>query len=227
MCCCRRDMVLEVRGVGCAGGWGKVILLVFATPTKNKEAPESGPTGRLSSLHQVRCKSDRLGRRPRRFTRRPPFIPNPQGVCMQDYYAILSISPSATPAEIKAAYHRLLLVSHPDKRLSEVAEDDIDIGLLKEAFRTLHTPELRAQYDKIRLSNGKQLGPRPAQVISLEDFEESNSRWTYACRCGGSYIITEEMLDAGQHLLGCASCSEVVWVGYEVAEVEEGEEQEQ
>ncbi len=144
---------------------------------------------------------------------------------MQDYYAILSISPSSTPAEIKAAYHRLLLASHPDKCVSEHGEDSIDIGLLKDAFRTLYTPELRVQYDKVRLSSGKRLGPRPAQVISLEEFDETASRWTYACRCGGMYVITEDMLDAGQHLVGCASCSEVVWVGYEVAEAEDEEEQ--
>ena len=144
---------------------------------------------------------------------------------MQDYYAILSISPSATPAEIKAAYHRLLLACHPDKRVSENAADDIDIGLLKDAFRTLHTPELRIQYDRLRSSSGKQLGPRPAQVISLEEFDETESSWTYACRCGGMYVVTEEMLDAGQHLVGCASCSEAVWVGYEVAETAEEEEQ--
>lgn len=144
---------------------------------------------------------------------------------MQDYYAILSISPSATPAEIKAAYHRLLLACHPDKRVPENAEDGVDIGLLKDAFRTLHTPELRDQYDRLRSSSGTFLGPRPAQVISLEEFDEADSRWTYPCRCGGTYIVTEEMLDAGQHLVGCASCSEVIWVGYEVAQAEEEEEQ--
>ena len=140
---------------------------------------------------------------------------------MHDYYALLSVSPSATHTEIKAAYHRLLLASHPDKRAFETTGDGIDIGLLKEAFRTLSTPELRADYDKLRRFNEKQLGPRPAQVVSLEEFdEESDSRWTYPCRCGGTYVVTEEMLDAGQHLVACASCSEVVWVGYELAEME-------
>ncbi|TBU29808.1 hypothetical protein BD311DRAFT_660342 [Dichomitus squalens] len=141
---------------------------------------------------------------------------------MHDYYSLLSVTPSATSAEIKAAYHRRLLASHPDKRASRTPEDGIDIGLLKEAFRTLSTPELRTEYDRLRRVNGKQLGPRPAQVVSLEDFdEEPDSRWTYSCRCGGTYIVTEETLEAGQHLVACASCSEVVWVGYELAEMEE------
>lgn len=56
----------------------------------------------------------------------------------------------------------------------------------------------------------------------MEEFEEredaEDSLWVYPCRCGGQYVVTEQMLDAGQHLVGCASCSEVVWAGYELAE---------
>lgn len=80
-------------------------------------------------------------------------------------------------------------------------------------------------------------GPRPAQVISLEDFEEGGhsnhggsgiegdgeSAWHHGCRCGGIYIITGEDMEKGHHIVGCNSCSEVVWVGYELRE-DEGEE---
>ncbi len=65
-------------------------------------------------------------------------------------------------------------------------------------------------------------------MISLEDFEEREDGevniWAYPCRCGGRYIVTEEMLDAGQHLVGCASCSEVVWAGYELVDTAENTE---
>ena len=70
-------------------------------------------------------------------------------------------------------------------------------------------------------------GPRPAQVISLEEFYQEESEnsdgfigdsWTYDCRCGGKYVITERMMEAENHLVGCNSCSEAVWVGYEVAD---------
>ncbi|KAI0756381.1 hypothetical protein C8Q80DRAFT_26326 [Daedaleopsis nitida] len=137
-----------------------------------------------------------------------------------DYYAILALPSSATSAEIKTAYHRALLASHPDKRSSDSSDIGIDIGLLKEAFNILYTPELRKEYDATLETSKKQLGPRPAQVISLEEFEEEtdSARWTYPCRCGGTYVVTEDLLDAGQHVVGCASCSEVVWVGYELVE---------
>ena len=141
---------------------------------------------------------------------------------MPDYYKILSIPPSAERADIKSAYHRALLVHHPDKRTSNPTAT-VDMDLLKKAFNTLYAPDLRAEYDRTRAEHTAQFGPRPAQVVSLEDFEEhSESKWTYSCRCGGAYVVTEEMLEAGVHLVGCASCSETVWVGYELVEDSEG-----
>ncbi|KNZ77505.1 Diphthamide biosynthesis protein 4 [Termitomyces sp. J132] len=68
------------------------------------------------------------------------------------------------------------------------------------------------------------MAPRPAQVVSLEEFEEAmtesekDSVWRYQCRCGGMYRITAADMENGHHLVGCSSCSEVVWVGYELQE---------
>lgn len=141
-----------------------------------------------------------------------------------DYYALLAVSPSASSADIKAAYHRALLASHPDKRNSITAPNSADIGQLKQAFHTLNTPSLRKEYDTLRASSDTPRGPRPAQVISLEEFNEEDGEavvWAYPCRCGGRYMVTEEMLDAGQHLVGCTSCSEVVWAGYELVDIAE------
>ncbi|KAI0673821.1 hypothetical protein C8Q78DRAFT_652729 [Trametes maxima] len=140
-----------------------------------------------------------------------------------DYYGLLEIPSSAPSADVKAAYHRALLTHHPDKHGSR--NHTVDIGLLQQAFSTLYNPHLRKEYDLLRTS-GKIGGPRPAQIVSLEDFEEiedaDGNRWTYPCRCGGQYVVTEDMLDAGQHLVGCASCSEAVWAGYKL--VHDGEE---
>ncbi|KAI0828824.1 hypothetical protein BC628DRAFT_1417226 [Trametes gibbosa] len=160
-------------------------------------------------------------------TSRTPYSRSPLAAKLEehratDFYALLSVSPSATSADIKTAYHRALLASHPDKR-DPAGSNPTDIGLLKQAFNTLYTPYLRKHYDALRTASRKSSGPRPAQVISLEEFEETEdtsetSFWVYSCRCGGQYVVTEETLDAGQHLVGCASCSEVVWVGYELVE---------
>ena len=132
-----------------------------------------------------------------------------------DFYQLLSIPKNASMAQIKSAYHRTLLQSHPDKKKSS---DPIDIALIKEAYSTLSNPQLRAEYDAQHSYSATP--PRPAQVVSLEDFEEvePEESWRYTCRCGGSYLITSTLMDEGEHLIACNSCSEVVWVGYELVE---------
>jgi diphthamide biosynthesis protein 4 len=138
----------------------------------------------------------------------------------RNYYELLQIPQTASPAEIKASYHYLLLSHHPDK--SDPSNDrptqtDIDIGLLKEAFITLFSPESQMKYDS-GLSCRPRLSPsrsRPAHIVSLEDLENLGQVWTYDCRCGGQYSIEEEYMEKGVHLMACSSCSEVIWVGYE------------
>ncbi|KAJ3571617.1 hypothetical protein NP233_g3649 [Leucocoprinus birnbaumii] len=172
---------------------------------------------------------------------------------VHDYYQILNVPPTATLPEIKLAYHTLLLKHHPDKNihsrnhhLSSSSSDcsprhtDIDISLLKEAYTTLSSPLSRSQYDtslqkslsssSSTTNTATKLGPRPAQVVSLEDFahvEEGQQEdiWEYPCRCGGMYQISESDMDKGQHLVGCRSCSEVIWVGYELVVDDEDEGQ--
>ena len=65
------------------------------------------------------------------------------------YYEILGLSYSygedLALKEIKAAYHRALLSSHPDK----VADANGDnVGLVKEAWTVLSNDTLRKEYDR-------------------------------------------------------------------------------
>ena len=121
---------------------------------------------------------------------------------------------------MKSAYHRALLHSHPDKK--KASSESIDIALIKEAYSTLSNPQLRAKYDAQHSYSAA--SPRPAQIVSLDLFEEMEAEadgedsWRYTCRCGGSYHISNTLMEKGEHLIACNSCSEVIWVGYEVVE---------
>ena len=124
-------------------------------------------------------------------------------------------------AQIKSAYHRTLLQSHPDKK--KLSEPVLDIALIKQAYYTLSDPQLRSKYDAQR--SYVPAPPRPAQLVSLDDFDEMDRKesetddfWQYACRCGGFYHITTTLMEKGEHLIACNSCSEVIWVGYELVE---------
>ncbi|KAJ3509384.1 hypothetical protein NLJ89_g5250 [Agrocybe chaxingu] len=145
-----------------------------------------------------------------------------------NFYDLLSVSMDAPIADIKQAYHRILLQSHPDKRGDACqSADGVDISLIKEAYTVLSSEDLRRAYDANRRDSPGTTGPRPAQVVSLEEFEEETrgnveeseeGPWRYPCRCGGCYRITVALMDEGEHLIACNSCSEVIWAGYEVAE---------
>ena len=69
---------------------------------------------------------------------------------MADPYAVLEISPTATAAEIKAAYRRLVKQHHPD-----AGGDDQRILALNAAWEVLGDAERRRAHDRTRRASGR------------------------------------------------------------------------
>ena len=67
-----------------------------------------------------------------------------------DYYAVLGVSPKATAAELKQAYHLIVKIYHPDRNPGEEEECTHRMMLVNEAFDVLSNPVERAKYDRIR-----------------------------------------------------------------------------
>ncbi|ANH80682.1 molecular chaperone DnaJ [Niabella ginsenosidivorans] len=64
---------------------------------------------------------------------------------MKDYYKILGLTPSANLQDIKNAYRKLAHQYHPDKNPSN-SYAEAQFQLIKEAYTTLITPELKEAY---------------------------------------------------------------------------------
>lgn len=88
-----------------------------------------------------------------------------------DYYQILQLQPTATNAEIKAAYRRMAKLFHPDKNPG--AEEKFKI--IKEAYETLIDSTKRSRYDLKRNYNIAVQTPRtePAKKQKTYSFDEA------------------------------------------------------
>ena len=67
-----------------------------------------------------------------------------------DFYAMLLLSHTASPQEIKGAYRRLATQYHPDKNEGNPVADEI-MKKINEAYDTLSNPQKRKAYDSLFL----------------------------------------------------------------------------
>ncbi len=102
-----------------------------------------------------------------------------------DYYQLLHVSPSATRAEIRAAYHQTSRTFHPDAARHHADEVQRDCALISkrvtEAYCVLRDPRRRKVYDA-RLSDEGEAGS--GRRMQLAEAEAAHAKQDAAERKG-------------------------------------------
>ncbi|CAD2222354.1 chaperone DnaJ protein [Angomonas deanei] len=107
-------------------------------------------------------------------------------------YVLLGISERADIGEIRGAFKRRALETHPDKCGPTAGESFL---LVKEAATLLLDPYQRSQYDQLRLQTTVRLTGEVSDSYRLgEDFDLTAEETGYQvyqreCRCGGLYEV--------------------------------------
>jgi curved DNA-binding protein CbpA len=111
----------------------------------------------------------------------------------QSYYEILRVPSSATPADVKVAFHDFALACHPDQYVDEAPEVALSAGEVfkrgVEAYKVLTRPEWREKYDdgllkgKLRFVPGEaEKPPPPPATRTLEEIATTPKAKQYALK---------------------------------------------
>ena len=112
-----------------------------------------------------------------------PFTRWLDAIKTQTYYGMLRLTPQASPADVKRAFHELALHFHPDQyagRDPALAGSAGEVfKRIVEAYNILSSPELRAKYDlflavgKIRMDpNERPPEKKKVRVRTLEEIAQ-------------------------------------------------------
>jgi len=104
---------------------------------------------------------------------------------MDNFYALLGLSPDATTDEIRLAYRRLSMVHHPDRGGNPVVFQQ-----LQQVYETLADPERRAAYDATLRPETTTASPRAESGVSHEQHHDSLEPIKHLASAGSALFET-------------------------------------
>lgn len=141
-------------------------------------------------------------------------------------YEVLEVDEACSAAVLKAAYQRLILVHHPDRKSraspmpAAAAADAGDAFVrIQQAWEVLGDASRRAEHDKRQARATKTATTIIAETVPLGEFElqgQDPERWySKTCRCGEDYEISVEDFQQGHTTVQCNGCSLYVRIAVE------------
>jgi diphthamide biosynthesis protein 4 len=130
---------------------------------------------------------------------------------MMSLYEVLGCHTNATYEELKRRYQELVLKYHPDKQENSLPATFVEID---KAWKILRDPEQRKLYDDqlahIRLSEK----PLIYATLTVSDLDrhEDTLNYSYMCRCGGLYSISQTEVGLEDCFVHCEDCSLIIHI---------------
>jgi curved DNA-binding protein CbpA len=148
------------------------------------------------------------------------------------HYDVLGVASDASYQDIKASFHRLARLKHPDKLLSSSscppAEESLsstsankeEFERIQLAWKCLGNPETRSAYDqKLYAERSRQAEKRAIPLTIRDDFqtavdeETGDKAYVYDCRCGQELQLFDDEWDAeNKEEAICIECTNCCFV---------------
>ena len=126
------------------------------------------------------------------------------------YYDVLKVPKEASIECIKKAYHKLALLSHPDK----VVGAEADFVNVSKAWEILGSTEKRKAYDT-RLNFNALQNVAVADRVFIGDFDrDDDGNYLHCCRCQEDYVLSQTDVDLLERYVTCFGCSLTIEVLY-------------
>ncbi len=121
----------------------------------------------------------------------------------KDYYKVLGIERNAGKDDIKRAYRKLSLKTHPDRNPGNAKAEE-QFKEINEAYQVLSDPEKRARYDQLGASYSQwQQGGAPAAGFNWEDWYTSAPQGNVRVNLGGfEDILGDEFSEFFRRIFG-------------------------
>lgn len=148
---------------------------------------------------------------------------------MENLYSILGVPPSATYTEIKHAFQKMARIYHPDKchdssgnfpavtGNGESVLPNVDrFHSISKAWKVLGDSDLRSAFDAAWQQRCLAQEWPIQDIVALQEFDRTEDAfYSYPCRCGSSYNLSEQDVLFQVDLVCCPSCSLCIQVEYD------------
>lgn len=134
-----------------------------------------------------------------------------KGERIMTLYEVLGCHTNATYAELKRRYQELVLKYHPDKQENSFPATFLEID---KAWKILRDPEQRKLYDDQLTHTRLSEQPHIYATLTLSDLDrhEDTLNYSYMCRCGGLYSISQTEVGLEDCFVHCEDCSLIIHI---------------